>query len=139
MFECYARIITYSKRIINDAGTFVVYNLASSEQSRVALEWIGFNLFVLTGETVFRGTIVQMFFLLVRVIASMSLMIVAAWIKRSDWMSALKSTKAGKLRQMITGAGYPDVAKDLDDDLVKKIIPGIEEKARQLQPAIKGM
>ena len=95
MFECYA---TYSKRIINDAGTFVVYNLASSEQSRVALEWIGFNLFVLTGETVFRGTIVQMFFLLVRVIASMSLMIVAAWIKRSDWMSALKSTKAGKLR-----------------------------------------
>ena len=47
--------------------------------------------------------------------------------------------KAGKLRQMITGAGYPDVAKDLDDDLVKKIIPGIEEKARQLQPAIKGM
>lgn len=40
---------------------------------------------------------------------------------------------------MIKGAGYPDVAKDLDDDLVKKIIPGIEEKARQLQPAIKGM
>ena len=36
--------------------------------------------------------------------------------------------KAGKLRQMITGAGYPDVAKDLDDDLVKKIIPGSKKK-----------
>lgn len=54
-----------------------------------------------------------------------------------EW--TLDVLKAGKLRQMITGAGYPDVAKDLDDDLVKKIIPGIEEKARQLQPAIKGM
>ena len=54
-----------------------------------------------------------------------------------EW--TLDLLKAGKLRQMITGAGYPDVAKDLDDDLVKKIIPGIEEKARQLQPAIKEM
>ena len=102
-------ILSVSLPVINDVvfsaffattgfGTFVVYNLASSEQGRVALEWIGFNLFVLTGETVFRGTIAAMFFLLVRVIAFSSLMLIAAWMRRSDWMSILTSTRAGKLR-----------------------------------------
>ena len=47
--------------------------------------------------------------------------------------------KAGKLRQMITGAGYPDVARDVDDDLIREIIPSIEEKARHLQPVEKGL
>jgi len=40
---------------------------------------------------------------------------------------------------MIRGAGYPDVAKDLDDELVKTIINVIEERAKQLQPVIKEM
>ena len=47
--------------------------------------------------------------------------------------------KSGKLRQMIRGTAYPDVAKDLDGELVKKIIPVIVENARQLQPVIKEM
>jgi len=79
-------------------GAFVVYDLASSEQMRVATEWVGFNLFVVTGETVFKGTIVEMFFLLVRVIAFVSLMLVGAWIRRDIFMNALKSTQSGKLR-----------------------------------------
>jgi hypothetical protein len=49
-----------------------------------------------------------------------------------EW--TLDVLKAGKLRDMIEAAGYPDVARDLDYDLVRAVLPGIEAKARELQP-----
>lgn len=51
-----------------------------------------------------------------------------------EW--TLDILKAGKLRDMINGAGYPDVAKDIDDDLVKSLLPSLEAKARELQPIV---
>jgi hypothetical protein len=42
--------------------------------------------------------------------------------------------KAGKLRPMIEAAGYPDVARDLDEDIIRSLLPSIEAKARELQP-----
>ena len=64
----------------------------------------------------FRGTIVAMFFLLVRVIAFLSLMLIGAWMRRSDWMSILTSTRAGKLRHstlFFTLLGYAIVVSYL--------------------------
>ncbi|MBH67819.1 MAG: hypothetical protein CMM58_05645 [Rhodospirillaceae bacterium] len=49
-----------------------------------------------------------------------------------EW--TLDVLKAGKLGDMIRCAGYPDVAKDLDNDLVRDLLPTIELKARELQP-----
>ena len=49
-----------------------------------------------------------------------------------EW--TLDLMKAGKLRDMIDAAGYPDVARDLDYDLVRAVLPDIEAKARELQP-----
>jgi len=49
-----------------------------------------------------------------------------------EW--TLDVLKAGKLRAMIDAAGYPDVARDLDEDLVRATLPEIEAKARELQP-----
>lgn len=51
-----------------------------------------------------------------------------------EW--TLEVLKAGKLRDMIEAAGYPDVARDLDYDLVRAVLPGIEAKARELQPKV---
>ena len=45
--------------------------------------------------------------------------------------------KAGKVRQMITGAGYPDVARDVDDDLIKSL-SSIEQKAKRCNLFQKG-
>jgi hypothetical protein len=42
--------------------------------------------------------------------------------------------KARKLRAMIAEAGYPGVAADLDDDLIGDLLPGMEVKAREMQP-----
>ena len=50
-----------------------------------------------------------------------------------DW--TLNVLKAGKLGAMIEAAGYPDVARDLDPDLLRNALPAIEAKARELQPA----
>ena len=44
--------------------------------------------------------------------------------------------KAGKLRPMIEAAGYPDVARDLDEDIIRGLLPAIEAKARELQPKV---
>lgn len=49
-----------------------------------------------------------------------------------EW--TLDVLKAGKLRAMIDAAGYPDVARDLDEDIIRDLIPSIEAKARELQP-----
>ena len=49
-----------------------------------------------------------------------------------EW--TLDAFKAGKLKEMITAAGYPGVAQDLDEDLVAALIPAIEAKAREMQP-----
>ena len=35
---------------------------------------------------------------------------------------------------MIEAAGYPDIARDLDPDVVRSVLPALEEKARELQP-----
>ena len=49
-----------------------------------------------------------------------------------EW--TLDVLKAGKLGAMIEAAGYPDIARDLDPDLVRSVLPALEEKARELQP-----
>ncbi len=49
-----------------------------------------------------------------------------------EW--TLDVLKAGKLGPMIEAAGYPDVARDLDPDLIRDLLPAIEAKARELQP-----
>ena len=36
---------------------------------------------------------------------------------------------------MIARAGYPGVAADLDQDLIDSIMPELEAKAREFQPA----
>lgn len=49
-----------------------------------------------------------------------------------EW--TLDVLKAGKLRPMIEAAGYPDVADGLDEELIAAQIPGMEAKAREMQP-----
>ena len=49
-----------------------------------------------------------------------------------EW--TLDVLKAGKLGAMIEAAGYPDIARDLDPDQVREVLPAIEAKARELQP-----
>ncbi len=49
-----------------------------------------------------------------------------------EW--TLDVLKAGKLGPMIAAAGYPDIARDLDPDEVRAVLPAIEAKARELQP-----
>ena len=49
-----------------------------------------------------------------------------------EW--TLTVLKAGKLKPMIEAAGYPGVAADLDEDLIRSLLPGIEAKAREMQP-----
>jgi hypothetical protein len=35
---------------------------------------------------------------------------------------------------MIDAAGYPDLARDLDGDVIQDLLPTLEAKARELQP-----
>ena len=49
-----------------------------------------------------------------------------------EW--TLDVLKAGKLGAMIDAAGYPDIARDLDPDVVRAVLPSLEAKARELQP-----
>lgn len=49
-----------------------------------------------------------------------------------EW--TLDVLKARKLRVMIAEAGYPGVAADLDDDVIADLLPGMENKAREMQP-----
>lgn len=50
-----------------------------------------------------------------------------------EW--TLERFKNKDLKNMISRAGYPGVAADLDQDLIDSIMPGLEAKARELQPA----
>ncbi len=50
-----------------------------------------------------------------------------------EW--TLNRFKNKDLKEMITRAGYPGVAADLDQDLIDSIMPDVEAKARELQPA----
>lgn len=49
-----------------------------------------------------------------------------------EW--TLDRFKNKDLRGMITRAGYPGVAADLDQDLIDSIMPALEAKAREFQP-----
>lgn len=49
-----------------------------------------------------------------------------------EW--TLDRFKNKDLRGMITRAGYPGVAADLDQDLIDSIMPELEAKAREFQP-----
>lgn len=49
-----------------------------------------------------------------------------------EW--TLERFKNKDLRGMITRAGYPGVAADLDQDLIDSIMPALEAKAREFQP-----
>ena len=49
-----------------------------------------------------------------------------------EW--TLTRFKNKDLKDMITRAGYPGVAADLDQDLIDSIMPALEAKARELQP-----
>ena len=49
-----------------------------------------------------------------------------------EW--TLTRFKNKDLRDMISRAGYPGVAADLDQDLINSIMPALEAKARELQP-----
>ena len=44
----------------------------------------------------------------------------------------LSQFKSGNLRSMIERAGYPGVAADYDQDLVNSILPGLEQRAREM-------
>ncbi|MBT5108834.1 MAG: hypothetical protein HOM25_09140 [Rhodospirillaceae bacterium] len=50
-----------------------------------------------------------------------------------EW--TLDVLKARKIRDMIAAAGYPGVAADVDEDIIASLLPSIEAKARELQPA----
>ena len=50
-----------------------------------------------------------------------------------EW--TLDRFKNKNLRDMIARAGYPGVAADLDQDLIDSIMPELEAKAREFQPA----
>jgi hypothetical protein len=50
-----------------------------------------------------------------------------------EW--TLDVLKARKLRDMIAAAGYPGVAADIDDEIIAGLLPSMEAKARELQPA----
>ena len=47
-----------------------------------------------------------------------------------EW--TLSQFKNGNLRSMIERAGYPGVAADFDQDLVNSILPGLEQRAREM-------
>ena len=51
-----------------------------------------------------------------------------------EW--TLDQFKHGKLAAMIQRAGYPGVSADLDQDLIASVIPGMEAKAREMQPKV---
>ena len=50
-----------------------------------------------------------------------------------EW--TLGQFKSKNLKAMIARAGYPGVAADLDQDLIESIMPALEAKAREFQPA----
>ncbi len=50
-----------------------------------------------------------------------------------EW--TLNQFKNKNLKAMIARAGYPGVAADLDQDLIESIMPSLEAKAREFQPA----
>ena len=50
-----------------------------------------------------------------------------------DW--TLNQFKSGKLAAMITRAGYPGVAADLDNGVIESIYPAMAKRAREMQDA----
>jgi hypothetical protein len=54
-----------------------------------------------------------------------------------EW--TLDVLKARKLRQMISQAGYPGVAADLDEEIIASVLPALEARAREMQPKAKNV
>ena len=48
-----------------------------------------------------------------------------------DW--TLNQFKSGKLAAMITRAGYPGVAADLDSGVIESVYPAMAKRAREMQ------